>query len=89
MTGIGDNSKGTERLKEFVTRIERLDEEISSLNTDKRDIYAEAKSNGYNVKALREVIRKRRDDPAAREAHDADVDVYMAALGMIPEFERA
>lgn len=71
-----------DRLKSFVERIERLEEERNALSDDKRDVYAEAKSSGFDVKILREVIKLRRmDDPDRREREEL-LDLYMRALGM-------
>lgn len=69
------------QLKAFVERIERIEEEIKSGNDDKRDIYAEAKGEGWDVKALKTVIARRRKDPAALTEHEALVETYEAALG--------
>lgn len=70
-------------LKSFVERIERLEEEKKSLADDIKDVYAEAKSNGLDAKALRAVIRLRKQNKAEREAFEAIVDEYMHAMGMI------
>lgn len=69
------------QLRAFVERLERLDEEIKALNDDKRDIYAEAKGNGYDVKALKTIIARRRKDPEELTEHEAIVELYLAALG--------
>lgn len=74
-----------DQLRAIVERVERLDKEIDDLNSDKRDIYVEAKSNGYDVKALKEVIRQRRKDPSELTEFETVVDVYKAALGMLPQ----
>ena len=72
-----------EQLKSFIERLERMDEEIKALNADKRDIYAEAKGCGFDVKALREILKIRRLDADQRAEHEAIVDLYMQALGMV------
>lgn len=71
------------KLKSYVDRIERLEEERKAIGSDVRDIYAEAKGNRYNPKALRKIIamRKQKPDPVV----DADVEAYKAALGMAVE----
>jgi len=74
-------------LRSFVERVERLDEEIKGLNDDKRDIYAEARSNGFDVKALKAVIRLRAQDPAEREQLEGIVQTYLSALGMSPDVQ--
>lgn len=75
------------QLRSFVERIERIEEEIKASNDDKRDIYAEAKSNGFDVKALKVVIARRRKDPSELSAHEALVETYQAALDGKPQTE--
>ena len=58
-----------------------MDEEIASLNDDKKDIYAEAKANGFDVKTLKLVVKHRRQDPAEREEAETLFDLYLNALG--------
>jgi uncharacterized protein (UPF0335 family) len=72
----------SERLRSLVERIERLEEERKAPGSDIKDIYAEAKSAGFDVKALRQVIRMRTWEPAELEEHETLVDVYCPALGM-------
>jgi uncharacterized protein (UPF0335 family) len=74
------------QLRSIVERIERVEEEIKALNDDKRDIYAEAKSNGFDVKALKAVVARRRKDPNEVEEFDAVVETYLAELkrGTVP-----
>jgi len=79
----GHNSN--EQIKSIVERIERLTEEKQSIADDIKDIYAEAKGNGYNVKALRAVIRRRKQDAAALAEHEAILETYMQALGMLAD----
>jgi uncharacterized protein (UPF0335 family) len=81
MTETGHNSK--EQLKSVVERIERLGEEIKDLQSDQRDIYAEAKGNGFDVKALRQIIRIRAEDPNKRAEREAILETYMQTLGML------
>lgn len=76
------DSHAAELLTSFVDRVERLDEQISDLQADRREVLAEVKSAGFDVKALREVIRRRKsDDPAAWATHDALVALYTEAVG--------
>jgi uncharacterized protein (UPF0335 family) len=75
----------SDQLRAIVTRIERLEEEKKALADDIRDVYAEAKANGYDVKALRTIVRLRKQDTAERQEHEAILETYMHALGMIPE----
>lgn len=72
-----------DRLKSFVERIERLEEEKKSIADDIRDVYAEAKSNGFDVKAMRAIVRLRKQDADERAEHEATMDIYMHALGML------
>lgn len=70
-----------DRLRSIVGRIERLEEERRTLSEDIKDIYSEAKSAGFDVKALRQVVRDRRKEAAELEEHETLVDVYRRALG--------
>jgi uncharacterized protein (UPF0335 family) len=72
-----------EQLKTIVERIERLEEEKAALASDIRDVYAEAKSNGFDVKALRSIIRIRKKNDQERIEEETVLATYMHALGMI------
>ena len=72
-----------DRLKAFVERIERLEEEKKSIADDIRDVYAEAKATGFDVKALRTVLRLRKQDADERREQEAILETYMHALGML------
>ena len=71
-----------DQLKAFVERIERLEEEIKVINDDKKDVYAEAKGNGFDVKILKRVISERRKPAHQRAEEEAVFDLYCHALGM-------
>lgn len=71
-----------DRLRSIVDRIERLEEERKALGSDIKDIYAEAKSAGFDVKVLRQLIRIRKQEPAEVEEQETMLDVYRRALGM-------
>lgn len=71
-----------DRLRSIVERVERLHEERKALGDDIKDIYSEAKSAGFEVKAIKILLRVRAQDPAAAEEIDALVEVYKRALGM-------
>ena len=71
-----------DRLRSLVDRIERLEEERKALGSDIRDIYSEAKSAGFDVKVLRQLIRLRKLEPADIEEQETLLDVYRRALGM-------
>ena len=75
-----------DRLKSFIERIERLEEEKAALAADIRDVYAEAKGGGFDLKVLRQVIRLRRMSSADRQEQETLLDVYKRALGMLPDF---
>jgi len=75
-------SVAADQLKSFVERIERLEEEKQTISDDIKDVYAEAKANGYDVKILRQVIRIRKQDKAEREEMEAILELYLQALGM-------
>ena len=79
-TGAGHNSLAPERLASLVQRIERLEEERKELAADLKEIFQEAKSEGYDVKVLRALIRERRTDESERAEHEALLDTYRAAL---------
>jgi uncharacterized protein (UPF0335 family) len=72
-----------DQLKSIIERIEHLEEEKKAIAGDIRDVYAEAKGNGYDVAALRTVIRLRKQDKHERAEQEALVETYLHALGMI------
>lgn len=82
--GAGHNS-GDQRLRSIVERVERLIEERKALTSDISDIYKEAKSAGYDVKALRKLVAERSKDPREIEEQEQLLDVYRNALGMFAE----
>ena len=71
------------KLKSFVERVEKLEAEKAELTADIREVYSEAKGNGYDVTALRAVIRLRKQDKDERAEHEAILETYKAALGMM------
>lgn len=72
-----------EQLKAFVERVERLEEEKKAIADDIRDVYAEAKGNGFDVKSLRVVVRLRKQDINERKEQEAILETYLHALGML------
>jgi uncharacterized protein (UPF0335 family) len=72
-----------DHLKAFVERVERLEEEKKALSDDIRDVYSEAKANGFDVKALRTVVRLRKQDADERKEQEAILETYLQALGML------
>jgi uncharacterized protein (UPF0335 family) len=79
---VATESVAQDQLRAFVERIERMDEEKRAIADDIKEIYAEAKGNGFDTKVLREVIRIRKQDHAERMEQESLLDLYMAALGM-------
>ena len=72
-----------DQLKAFIERVERLEEEKKALSDDIRDVYAEAKGVGYDVKALRSIVRLRKMDADERKEQETILDTYKVALGMV------
>lgn len=71
-----------DQLRAFVERIERLEEEKAALTNDVREVYAEAKSSGFDPKILRQIVRLRKMDRNDYQEQEALLDLYKAALGM-------
>lgn len=89
---IGHNTQADEapvsnfsrdQLKAIIERIERLEEEKKTISDDIRDIYSEAKGNGFEVKALRTIVRMRKQDADDRREQETILETYLHALGMI------
>ncbi len=88
---IGHNSEAEapaakfskDQLKAIIERIERLEEEKKTISDDVRGIYVEAKGNGYDVKALRTIVRLRKMDANERQEAETILETYMHALGMV------
>ena len=72
-----------DQLKAIIERIERLEEEKKTISDDIRDVYAEAKGNGFDVKALRTIVRMRKQDANERAEEETILETYMQALGML------
>ena len=81
VTHLGNADTG--HLRAFVERVERLEEEKKAIADDIRDVYAEAKGNGFDVRALRTVIKLRRQDINERKEAEAILETYLHALGML------
>lgn len=79
----GHNVLAGDQLKSVIERIERLEEEKKTIADDIRDVFTEAKGVGYDVKALRTIVRLRKQDPGDRAEQDAILETYMHALGML------
>ena len=78
-------SVSADQLRSFVERIERLEEDKAGIFDDIKSVFAEAKSEGFDVPALRTIIRLRRKSPDERAEEEAILDTYQAALGMLPQ----
>lgn len=78
-------SVAADHLKQIVERIERLEEEKKEVAEQVKDVYAEAKGHGFDTKTLRKVVALRKKDPSERSEEEAMLDLYLAALGMLPK----
>ncbi len=88
--GPGHNSEASHRfakdqLKSIIERVERLNEDKDQIASDIRDVFTEAKGNGFDVKALRQVVRLRKQDKDERAEQEAILATYMVALGMLAD----
>lgn len=82
---MSDIGVGRDQLRAFIERIERLEEEKKAIADDIKEVYAEAKGNGFDTKVMRQVIRIRKQDRNERLEQEAILDTYMHALGMAME----
>lgn len=80
---VDPDSIAGDQLKAFVERIERLEEEKQAISDDIKDVYAEAKANGFDVKILRQVIKMRKQDASERAEMESLLELYCNALGMM------
>jgi len=80
--GQADKGISAQRLKSFIQRIERLEEEKKTMGADIREVYSEAKSSGFDAKIMRKVIALRKLDTAERQEQEALLQVYIDAIGM-------
>jgi uncharacterized protein (UPF0335 family) len=78
---MGANTLDGGHLKSFIERIERLEEEKKAIADDIKDIYAEAKGTGYDVKIMRKIVSIRKQDAAKRREEEEILDLYLSALG--------
>lgn len=79
---VGANVVAAGQLRSLIERIEKLEEEKKTIADDIKDVYAEAKGNGFDTKAIRTIVRLRKMDQAEREEAETILDLYKAALGM-------
>lgn len=81
---MADGGFAAAHLRAFIERIERLEEEKRALSGDIKEVYAEAKANGFQPKIMRQVVRLRKMDTAERQEQEALIDVYLRALSDAP-----
>ncbi|MGY6568923.1 MAG: DUF2312 domain-containing protein [Salinarimonas sp.] len=79
---IADSGVAADELRQFVERIERLEEEKAGIASDIKDVYAELKGRGFDTKAIRQIVRLRKQDHTERQEQEAILELYMQALGM-------
>jgi uncharacterized protein (UPF0335 family) len=77
------NTTAQGQLKTIIERIERLEEDKAAIMADLKEVFAEAKGNGFDVKILRKVIRIRKQDTAKRQEEEALLDLYLSAIGEV------
>lgn len=78
-----------QRVRSFVERVEQLEREITELNELKKEVFAEAKGEGFDVKILKEIIKLRKQDQEERDEHETLLDVYMRAMETAPAVAEA
>ena len=79
---MSEGNVAADQLRLFIERIERLEEEKKGIADDVKDVYAEAKANGYDTKTMRSIVRLRKMEKNARDEMDALLDTYRTALGI-------
>lgn len=85
MNDIGHNSENTtaSHLRAFIERVERLEEEKRTIADDIKEVYAEAKGNGFNAKVMRKIVSMRRQDAEKRQEEETILNLYMGSLEML------
>jgi len=83
------NETTAKQLKAFIERVERLEEEKAALASDIREVFAEAKTVGFDTRAMRAIIRIRKQDVNERQEQEAVLETYLRALGMAPDFDES
>lgn len=79
---MAEDSVAQDQLRAFIERIERMEEEKKAIGEDIKEIYAEAKGNGFSTPIIREIVKIRKMDPNERAEKQAILDLYLGALGM-------
>jgi uncharacterized protein (UPF0335 family) len=80
---VTNSGVAAEELKQFIERIERLEEEKAGIAGDIKDVFAELKGRGFDPKAIRQILRIRKQDHSERQEQEAILELYMQALGMV------
>lgn len=80
---IASTGVAADELKQFIERLERLEEEKANIGNDIKEVFAELKGRGFDVKAVRSILRIRKKDHAERQEEEAMLELYMQALGMV------
>jgi uncharacterized protein (UPF0335 family) len=79
---VADSGVAADELRQFIERIERLEEEKAGIASDIKDVFAELKGRGFDAKAVRQIVRLRKQDHSERQEQEAILELYMQALGM-------
>jgi uncharacterized protein (UPF0335 family) len=79
---VADSGVAADELRQFIERIERLEEEKAGISSDIKDVFAELKGRGFDAKAVRQILRIRKKDASERQEEEAILELYMQALGM-------
>jgi uncharacterized protein (UPF0335 family) len=87
MTNTRVGGVAVDQLLSIIQRVEKLEEEKAAIADDIRDVFAEAKGNGFDVKAIRQLLKLRKLDAAERDEQENILDTYRRALGMLPSFD--
>jgi uncharacterized protein (UPF0335 family) len=80
------NGQAQGQLKAIIDRLERLESDKADITEDTKEVYAEAKANGFDTKVIRKIIRRRKQDTAKLQEEEAIMDLYLSALGDLPLF---
>ena len=79
---VAESGVAADELRQFIERVERLEEEKAGIASDIKDVYAELKGRGFDAKAVRQIVRIRKLDNSERQEQEAILELYMQALGM-------
>lgn len=89
MAKLQNGNITADQLRSYIERIERLEEEKKGIADDIKDVFAEAKSNGFDTKTMKQVMKLRKMDANERDEQEYMLDVYKRALGMLPELDES